>query len=115
MKNKISPSMMCADLYKIRKTIKTFEKEKIDYLHIDVMDGVFVKNYALGVDYIKALKKKTNIPFDIHLMVESPEDKINYFPIDENDMVSVHIESTNNINKAISLIKEKNAIFAQIK
>ena len=58
-KNIISASMMCTDLTTLSKVIRVFEEEKIDYLHIDVMDGVFVKNYALGVDYIKALKKKT--------------------------------------------------------
>ena len=74
-KSEISASMMCAGLIDLKETIKTFEEEKIDYLHIDVMDGTFVPNFGLGVDYIRGLRELTCIPLDLHLMVKDPEYK----------------------------------------
>ena len=63
-KSKISASMMCADLVNLKETIKIFEEENVEYLHIDVMDGEFVPNFGLGVDYIRGLRGLTNIPLD---------------------------------------------------
>ena len=61
---KISASMMCSKLIDLKETIQVFEQEKIDYLHIDIMDGEFVPNFGLGVDYIKGLRELTDIPLD---------------------------------------------------
>lgn len=109
MISKISPSMMCADITKIKETIESFEKNKIDYLHIDIMDGLFVPNFMLGTDYIKRLRKITTIPMDIHLMIDKPEDKLDWFEIKENDIVSVHAESTVHLQKALKGIRDKGA------
>ena len=105
----LSPSMMCQDLCNIRETLDIFEKEKIEYLHIDVMDGCFVPNFALGCDYIKSLRKATRIPLDIHLMIEEPDRKLDFFEIGENDIVSVHLESTRHIHRALSAIRQRGA------
>lgn len=59
-KGKISASMMCSNLVDLKKTIEIFEKEKIEYLHIDMMDGDFVPNFGLGVDYIRSLRELTS-------------------------------------------------------
>ena len=59
--------MMCCDLLNVREQIKMFEHQKIDVLHIDIMDGSFVPNIALGTCFVKQLKKETNIPLDLHL------------------------------------------------
>ncbi len=109
MINKISPSMMCADIGKIPSILNDFEKNGIEYLHIDIMDGSFVPNFTLGTDYCKALKKLTKIPLDIHLMIDDPENKIQWFPIGEGDYVSVHSESTKHLQKALAYIREKGA------
>lgn len=109
MKNKISPSMMCADFMNIRPVLETFEKTGIEYLHIDIMDGQFVPNFTLGTDYCKLVKKNTSIPLDIHMMVENPETKIEWFPIGEGDYVSVHAESTRHLQRVLSLIRSKGA------
>lgn len=109
MSGKISPSMMCAGLLDIEKCIKCFEQNKIEYLHIDIMDGAFVPNYTLGTDYIKNLRKITSIPLDIHLMIERPEDKLDWFDIKQGDYVSIHYESTYHVQRAIAKIKEKGA------
>ncbi len=107
MTNKISPSMMCADIAKISAIINDFERTGVEYLHIDIMDGSFVPNFTLGTDYCKALKKITKIPLDIHMMVNDPESKLSWFPIEEGDYVSVHLESTKHLQKALSQIRER--------
>ena len=72
-KSQISASMMCSNLVDLQATIDVFEKEKVEYLHIDVMDGEFVPNFGLGVDYIRGLRELTSIPLDLHLMIKDPE------------------------------------------
>lgn len=109
MKKKISPSVMCVDFFELDKYIKAFEKNDIDLIHVDIMDGHFVPNFTLGTDFVKVLKEKTNIPLDIHLMLEQPENKIDWFDIGENDYVSVHCESTYHLHKALMCIKERGA------
>lgn len=98
---KISASMMCADLIHLKENIAVFEKEKIEYLHIDVMDGEFVPNFGLGVDYLHGLRELTDIPMDIHLMVNRPEDKLDWLGITPKDRVSIHFESTNHVQRTI--------------
>ena len=100
---------MCADIFSLKKTISDFEACGIEYLHIDIMDGSFVPNFTLGTDYIKALKKRTSIPLDIHLMVEKPEEKLSWFEFGKGDIVSVHYEATNKLSDAISAIKKRGA------
>ena len=109
MQKKISPSIMCADFFQLDTYIKTFEKCNIDMIHVDIMDGSFVPNYTLGTDFIKALKRKTEIPLDIHLMINNPENKLDWFEFNENDYVSIHCESTPHLHKAISAIKNRRA------
>lgn len=109
MQKKISPSIMCADFFQLDTYIKAFEKCNIDMIHVDIMDGSFVPNYTLGTDFIKALKRKTEIPLDIHLMINNPENKIDWFEFNENDYVAIHCESTPHLHKAISAIKNRRA------
>lgn len=109
MNKKISPSLMCVDFFNLEGAIKEFEKNNIEYIHIDIMDGSFVPNYTLGTDLIKALKSKTKIPLDIHLMIDEPERKLDWFEFGENDYVSVHYESTKHLHRAIMAIKNKGA------
>ena len=106
---KIAPSMMCADFLNLEKDIRTFERLGIEYLHVDVMDGLFVPNYTLGTDYVRKLKQATNIPIDIHLMVERPEDKLDWFDFGENDYVSFHYEAAGHVHRAVQRIKERGA------
>lgn len=108
-KGKISISMMCVGITQTEAYLKTFEDSKIEYLHIDVMDGSFVPNFTLGPDYVRELRKLTKIPFDFHFMVESPEEKMPWFDIAAGDYVSVHYESTNHINKCLQYIREQGA------
>lgn len=108
MKSKISLSMMCADIFSLEQELKIIEDEKVEYLHIDIMDGEFVPNLMIGSFYINQLRLHTNIPFDFHFMVNNPEKKINWFNIKSGDMVSFHLESTSSPMKIIDDLKEKN-------
>ena len=109
MIKKISPSIMCADFLKLEKYIENFEKCNVDLIHVDIMDGNFVPNFTLGTDFVKRLKNITKIPMDIHLMIEKPETKIDWFDFGEGNYVSVHYEATRHLNKTITMIKNKGA------
>ena len=104
-KSQISASMMCSDLVDLKETIKIFEEEQIDYLHIDVMDGEFVPNFGLGVDYIRGLRNLTKIPLDLHLMIKSPEYKLDWLGIKETDIVTIHYESTCQVQRTLDCLK----------
>lgn len=105
MKGIISASMMCSDLINLKDTIRIFEEEGVEYLHIDMMDGTFVPNFGLGVDYIRGLRKLTNIPLDLHLMIKDPEYKFQWIGIKETDIVSIHYESTFQVQRALDYLQ----------
>ena len=105
MTGKISASMMCSDLIDLKETLKIFEDEGVEYLHIDMMDGSFVPNFGLGVDYIRGLRKLTDIPLDLHLMIKDPEYKFQWIGIKETDIVSIHYESTFQVQRALDYLE----------
>ena len=106
---KISPSLMCADILKIKEYLAAFSAGGIEYLHIDIMDGVFVPNFALGTDFCAAIRRISDIPLDVHLMVDRPENKIRWFGVRPGDIVSVHAESTRRLREALRAVKEHGA------
>ena len=100
-KSEISASMMCSNLVNLKETLQIFKEEGIERLHIDVMDGEFVPNFGLGVDYIRGLRELTDIPLDLHLMVKDPEYKLQWIGIQSTDIVSINYESTYQVQRAL--------------
>lgn len=109
LKKKISPSMMCVPILETEEYLNVFKEQDIEYLHIDIMDGSYVPNITLGTDYVKELRTISDIPLDIHLMVYKPEEKIDWFEFGPSDLVTVHVESTPHIVRALNKIKETGA------
>ncbi|MBO5462736.1 MAG: ribulose-phosphate 3-epimerase [Clostridia bacterium] len=107
MKKLLSASLMCADLTNLIASVKELEKAGIDYLHIDIMDGSFVPNITLGFDLVNAIKKVTDIPLDIHMMVNEPSKFIDRMNLSENDILCIHYESEIHIHRTLEMIKNK--------
>lgn len=103
----LSASLMCADLTNLAHAVKELEKASIDYLHIDIMDGSFVPNITLGFDLINAIKKITDIPLDVHMMVNEPSKFIDRMNLSENDILCIHYESEIHIHRTLEMIKNK--------
>ena len=108
-KGKLSVSVSTIDLLHAKAWLDFLEKEKVEYLHVDVMDGEFIPSYANGVQYIQELRQATSIPLDIHLMINNPENKLDWFDIQPKESVSIHFESTPHVQRALEKIREKGA------
>lgn len=111
MEGKLSVSLMCGDLLNIEKELRIFEKQNVDYIHIDVMDSKFVPNLTFGPDMVNAIKRETDTPLDIHLLVESPRVIIRSFDIGENDIVTIHAECKESIMENVAFVKQRGAKF----
>ena len=107
MKKLLSASLMCADLINLGDSLAQLKSAGIDYLHLDIMDGAFVPNITLGFDLVNAIKANTDIPLDIHMMVNEPGRFIDRMNLDENDILCVHYESDIHIHRTLSQIKDK--------
>jgi ribulose-phosphate 3-epimerase len=102
----IAPSILSADGGKLSEEIAAVEKAGADWIHIDVMDGHFVPNITMGPAIIAALRKTTKLPFDVHLMIENPENYIEAFAAAGADIITVHVEAANHLHRTINLIKK---------
>lgn len=101
----IAPSILSADFSNLKDEILKLEKGGADYIHLDVMDGIFVPNITFGAPVIKNIRKFTNIPFDVHLMIDKPERYIKDFVDAGADIITVHQEATTHLHRTIEMIK----------
>ena len=105
-KIKISPSILSADFSQLGQEIKNLENSGADMIHVDVMDGHFVPNLTIGPPVIKALRKYTNIPFDVHLMIKPVHKYIKDYAESGADIITIHPEATNSLQESIDEIKK---------
>ena len=104
---KISPSVLAADFTKLGEEVKDIENAGADMVHLDVMDGKFVTNISFGLPVIEALRKKSDMVFDVHLMIDSPEVYIDRFIDAGADIVTFHTEATKDVDGCINIIKNR--------
>jgi len=102
----ISPSVIAGDLVMMGRDLAGFDPSIIDLLHVDVMDGNFVPNLTIGPGYIKDLKKHTDIPLDVHLMIEKPENSLEKYIELKPEYIVIHYESTRFPARSLKLIRE---------
>ena len=102
----VSASILGCDLANIESEIKRIEKAGADFVHFDVMDGVFVDNISFGLPVLKSAKTKTNLPFDVHLMITEPEKYIAEFAKAGADIITFHSEAAKDIKKCIDICRK---------
>lgn len=106
---RLSASVMCADVLNLGAALAEIEASGIDYIHADIMDNRFVPNLMLPPELLNKLRAGTSLPFDFHIMAYEPESILNKLQLRENDIVSVHYESTPHLDRVISEIKRRGA------
>jgi len=106
---KLSASILSADFGKLAEEVKAVEAAGTDWIHVDVMDGFFVPNITIGPDVVKALRKATALPLDVHLMIEKPGRYLKNFVDAGADWLGVHLEACTHLHRVIQNIKELGA------
>jgi ribulose-phosphate 3-epimerase len=103
---KIAPSILSADFTRLGEEIKAVEKAGADYIHIDVMDGHFVPNITVGPMIVAAARQATDLPLDVHLMIESPDMYIDDFVKAGSDLITVHVETVTHLHRLLGVIRD---------
>jgi ribulose-phosphate 3-epimerase len=102
---KLAPSILSADFARLGEQVAEATKAGADYIHVDVMDGHFVPPITIGAPVVAAIRQWTDLPLDVHLMIESPENQINQFAEAGADIITVHIEACPDIQQLVQAIK----------
>ena len=105
----ISPSILAADFANLERDIRDIEANGSDFVHVDVMDGIFVPNISIGIPVVQAIRPVTKLPLDVHLMIVRPELYVKRFAEAGADYVTFHYEATENIDECINLTREAGA------
>ena len=104
---KLAPSILSADFSKLGEDVKVIEEAGAHIIHVDVMDGHFVPNISYGATVMKSLVGKTNMPFDVHLMIENADNYISDFVTENTEYITVHQEACTHLHRTVQLIKSQ--------
>jgi ribulose-phosphate 3-epimerase len=104
-KHLVAPSILAADFGNLERDIKMINESDADWIHVDIMDGVFVPNFSLGIPVLEAIKRHAKKPLDVHLMIMNPEQHVNAFRDAGANHISVHIEVCKHLHRNIQQIK----------
>ena len=104
---KIAPSILSADFCRLGEEVRAVEEAGADWIHVDVMDGHFVPNLTIGPPVIEAVRKVTQLPLDVHLMIEEPDRYIRDFAQAGADLLSVHVEGNPHLHRTVQLIRDQ--------
>lgn len=105
--SKLAPSILAADFNCLGKQIQELEENKVEILHVDVMDGLFVPSISFGMPVIASIRKESHLFFDVHLMVQNPIRYIEEFVKDGADSITVHVEACEDVAATLQKIKEQ--------
>ncbi|MEJ5365183.1 MAG: ribulose-phosphate 3-epimerase [Desulfosoma sp.] len=108
-KQKLAPSILSADFGRLAEEIRAVEKAGADWIHVDVMDGHFVPNITIGPDVVKAVRRATTLPVDVHLMISEPDRFVDAFVEAGADWLGVHVEACVHLHRTVQRIRELGA------
>lgn len=103
--NRLAPSILSADFSRLNEQVALIEKAGAHVIHVDVMDGHFVPNISFGAAVMKSLLGKTKLPFDVHLMIENPDQYLEDFATDNTEIITVHAEACPHLHRTVQHIK----------
>jgi len=106
---KLSASILSADFGHLAEQVQLAEQAGVDWIHVDVMDGHFVPNLTIGPDVVRAIRKATSLPLDVHLMIDNPQLYLERFVEAGADWLGIHVEATNHLERLLKQIKELGA------
>lgn len=103
--NRLAPSILAADFSKLGEQVRLIEQAGAQVIHIDVMDGHFVPNISFGAAIMKSILGKTKLPFDVHLMIENPDEYMDDFATENTEFITVHAEACSHLHRTVQHIK----------
>ncbi len=109
MSPQIAPSILAADFANLQKEVEMLNASKADYIHVDIMDGVFVPNISFGIPVTEAIHKHATKPLDVHLMIVNPDNYLQAFRNAGAEIISVHYEACNHLHRSLQAIRNLGA------